>query len=139
MRTGKKSTAGYSPFWKYELPLIFRRHHRVFLFIAVSFLFVTIGYLSSAYNPEFVRGVLGDDCTDMTKNIASGIKFRFYKNSPFNMFMRIAFNNIRVSFLRSWADSHSGISPVARMEQWHYAGLFPVPVFSHGLGANPYW
>ena len=34
------------------------------------------------------------------ENIANGDPFGVYKdNSPFNMFMRIAFNNIRVSFL----------------------------------------
>jgi uncharacterized membrane protein SpoIIM required for sporulation len=127
-------------FWKYELPLIFRRHHRVFLFTAAIFiLFVTIGYLSSAYNPEFVRGVLGDDYVDMTEeNIANGDPFGVYKdNSPFNMFMRIAFNNIRVSFLTFMGGFTLGYFTLSLM--WSNGimlGSFQYLFFSHGLGAQ---
>lgn len=88
-------------FWKYELPLIIRRHHRTFLFTTVIFcLIVAIGVFSSMSNPEFVRGILGDDYVTMTEdNIAKGDPFGVYKeDSRFNMFIRIAFNNIYVAF-----------------------------------------
>lgn len=89
-------------FWKYELPLLFKKYHRIFLFTSFIFiLFVSIGFFSSQQNPEFVRGILGDDYVDMTEdNIAKGDPFGVYKDeNPFSMFVRIAFNNIRVSFL----------------------------------------
>jgi len=88
-------------FWKYELPLLFKKYHRIFLFTAFVFvLFVLIGYFSSEHNPEFVRGVLGDEYVNMTEdNIAKGDPFGVYKDeNPFSMFVRIAFNNIKVSF-----------------------------------------
>jgi uncharacterized membrane protein SpoIIM required for sporulation len=89
-------------FWKYELPLIIRKHHRTFLFTTILFCsFVAIGVFSSIHNPDFVRGILGDDYVRMTEdNIAKGDPFGVYKDeNRFNMFMRIGFNNIRVSFL----------------------------------------
>ncbi len=89
-------------FWKYELPLLFKKYHRIFLFTVFVFVvFVSIGYFSSAHNPEFVRAVLGDDYVNMTEdNISKGDPFGVYKDeNPFSMFIRIAFNNIRVSFL----------------------------------------
>ncbi len=89
-------------FWKYELPLLFKKYHHIFLFTTFVFvLFVVIGFFSSAQNPEFVRGILGDDYVNMTEdNIAKGDPFGVYKDdNPFSMFIRIAFNNIKVSFL----------------------------------------
>ncbi len=88
-------------FWKYELPLIIRRHHRTFLFTTIVFcLIVAIGVFSSMSNPEFVRGILGDDYVTMTEdNIAKGDPFGVYKeDSRFNMFVKIALNNIYVAF-----------------------------------------
>ena len=89
-------------FWKIELPLLFKKYHRIFLFTASLFMvFVAIGYLSSKYNENFARGILGSDYVDMTEeNIAKGDPFGVYKNdNPFSMFVRIGFNNIRVAFL----------------------------------------
>lgn len=98
----KEKYARIISFWKYELPLVIRRHHTTFLFTTLFFLLlVAIGVFSSMYNPQFVRGILGDDYVDMTEdNIAKGDPFGVYKeDSQFNMFVRIGFNNIRVSFL----------------------------------------
>ena len=89
-------------FWKFELPLLFKRYHRIFLFTTALFLlFVAIGFFSSKYNEGFVRGVMGDTYVDMTEdNIAKGDPFGVYKgNNPFTMFVEIGFNNIRVAFL----------------------------------------
>jgi hypothetical protein len=102
-------------FWKYELPLLFKRYHSIFLFTTVLFvLFVAIGVFSSMYNEQFIRGVLGDGYVDMTEeNIAKGDPFGVYKDdNPFSMFVRIGFNNIRVAFLSfsglPWAYLPSG-------------------------------
>ncbi|HRF27577.1 MAG TPA: stage II sporulation protein M [Ferruginibacter sp.] len=125
-------------FWKYELPLLFRKYHRIFLFTTVAFcLFVTVGVFSSIHNPEFVRGVLGDGYVDMTEeNIANGDPFGVYKdNSPFNMFIRIAVNNIRVSFLTFMGGFSFGFFTIYLM--WSNGimlGCFEYLFFSQGLG-----
>ncbi|RYF86875.1 MAG: stage II sporulation protein M [Chitinophagaceae bacterium] len=101
-RNKKEKYSRLVDFWKYELPMMFRKHHYTFLFTVLVFvLFVTIGVLASRSNPEFVRGVLGDEYVNMTEdNIANGDPFGVYKDdNPFTMFVRIAFNNIRVAFL----------------------------------------
>ncbi|MCP9752494.1 stage II sporulation protein M [Ferruginibacter sp. HRS2-29] len=89
-------------FWKYELPFIFKKYHRIFLFTTVSFaLFVLVGVIAANRNPGFITEILGPGYVRMTeKNIADGNPFGVYSNeSAFSMFVRIAFNNIRVSFL----------------------------------------
>ena len=88
-------------FWKFELPLLFKRYHRIFLFTTIIFLlFIAIGVFSSIYNEDFVRGILGDRYVNMTEdNIAKGDPFGVYKDeNPFSMFVTIAFNNISVAF-----------------------------------------
>ena len=101
-RNKKEKYSRIFTFWKYELPLTIRRHHRTFLFTACIFiLFTGIGFFSSAANPDFIRGVMGDNYVRMTEdNIEKGDPFGVYKDeNPFNMFVRIAFNNIRVAFI----------------------------------------
>jgi uncharacterized membrane protein SpoIIM required for sporulation len=88
-------------FWKFELPLLFRKYHRIFLFTSILFIiFIAIGVFSSIYNENFVRGVLGNNYVDMTEeNIARGDPFGVYKSdNPFTMFVTIGFNNIKVAF-----------------------------------------
>lgn len=127
-------------FWKYELPLIFRKYHRIFLFTAVIFiLFVALGYLSSAHNPLFVRGVLGDRYVNMTEdNIANGDPFGVYKDgNPFTMFVRIGFNNIRVAFLTFIGGFTLGIFTITLL--WSNGimlGCFQYLFFANGLGAK---
>ena len=59
------------------------------------------GYLSAENNPDFVRGVMGDNYVNTTEdNINRGDPFGIYRSgSPFTMFITIAFNNIKVAFL----------------------------------------
>ena len=78
------------------------KHQKVFLFTAlVFFLFVAVGYLSSVQNPAFVRGILGDEYVNKTEDrIANGDPFGIYsEGNSFNMFILIAFNNIKVAFI----------------------------------------
>lgn len=125
-------------FWKFELPLLFKRYHRIFLFTAVLFaLFVTIGVFSSTNNPEFVRGVLGDGYVDMTEdNIDKGDPFGVYKDgNPFSMFVWIGFNNISVAFKAFIGGFTLGIFTVAIM--WSNGimlGAFQHMFFAKGLG-----
>ncbi|MEP7165639.1 MAG: stage II sporulation protein M [Ferruginibacter sp.] len=125
-------------FWKYELPLLFKKYHRIFLLTAFIFvLFVVIGFFSSANNPEFVRGILGDDYVSMTEdNIAKGDPFGVYKDeNPFSMFVRIAFNNIRVSFLTFIGGFSLGLLTFTLL--WSNGimlGSFQYLFFANGLG-----
>ena len=100
-RNKKEKYSRIFQFWKFELPLLFRRYHRIFLFTTVLFLIcVGVGFLSSKFNEGFIRGILGDNYVDMTEdNIAKGDPFGVYKDdNPFSMFVRIGFNNIKVAF-----------------------------------------
>ncbi len=125
-------------FWKYELPLIIRRHHRTFLFTSIIFcLFVGIGVFSSINNPDFVRGILGDDYVRMTEdNIAKGDPFGVYKEeNRFNMFVRIAFNNIKVAFFTFAGGFTAGIFTVYFL--WNNGimlGTFQHMFFANELG-----
>lgn len=89
-------------FWTTELPLVMYKRQRLLLFGFIFFMaFVLLGAFSAYNDQSFVRAVLGDGYVDMTeRNIANGDPFGVYKNgNELAMFMYIAFNNIRVSFL----------------------------------------
>jgi uncharacterized membrane protein SpoIIM required for sporulation len=125
-------------FWKYELPLLFKRYHPILLFTTIAFLvFVAIGVFSAMSNEGFVRGVLGDDYVNMTEeNIAKGDPFGVYKdNNPFTMFVQIAFNNIRVAFMAFIGGLTLGYFTLKIM--WGNGlmlGTFQYMFFSKGLG-----
>jgi uncharacterized membrane protein SpoIIM required for sporulation len=88
-------------FWKTELPLILYESRKSllysFIFFGIAFL---IGLVSSVYDPEFARVVLGDRYINMTEaNIQSGDPMAVYKQmNEIDMFLGITFNNILVSF-----------------------------------------
>lgn len=125
-------------FWKYELPLLFKRYHPIFLFTSVLFvIFVAIGVFSSKENPDFIRGVLGDEYVNMTEqNIENGDPFGVYRDgNPFSMFVRIGFNNIRVAFLAFIGGFTLGLFTVNIM--WTNGimlGTFQYMFFAKGLG-----
>ena len=125
-------------FWKFELPLLFKRYHRIFLFTTAVFIcFVAIGVFSSMHNEEFVRGVLGDGYVDMTEdNIAKGDPFGVYKDgNPFSMFVTIGFNNISVAFKAFIGGFTLGLFTI--MIMWGNGlmlGAFQYMFFAKGLG-----
>ena len=137
-RNKKEKFSRIFTFWKYELPLIIRKHHRTFLFTAVIFiLFTVIGFLSSKHNPDFIKGVMGEEYVNMTEdNIAKGDPFGVYKDdNPFNMFVRIAFNNIKVAFITFIGGFTLGIVTLNLL--WSTGimlGSFQYLFFSNGLG-----
>jgi uncharacterized membrane protein SpoIIM required for sporulation len=134
----KEKYSRIADFWKYELPLLFRKYRHIFLFTTSFFiLFVTIGVLSSATNPDFIRGVLGSNYVEMTEdNIARGDPFAVYKDeNPFSMFVRIAFNNIRVAFFTFMGGFTLGIVTLNLL--WSNGimlGSFQYLFFANGLG-----
>ncbi len=134
----KEKYSRFFTFFKYELPLVIRRHHKIFLFTTLFFLIaVAVGVLSSIKNPEFLRNILGDDYVDMTeRNIANGDPFGVYKeDSKFNMFITIGFNNIGVAFKAFIGGFIGGLPTVYIL--WYNGvmlGSFQQMFFANGLG-----
>lgn len=129
-------------FWKYELPLLFRRYHRVFLFTFLLFVsFVAAGVMSSSIDPAYARNFFDHKVQpgyyDQTiASIQSGDPFGVYKDdNPFSMFVRIAYNNISVAFKTVIFGVLFGIGTVIYM--WTNGvmlGCFQYLFFSQGLG-----
>lgn len=89
-------------FWKYELPMTFKRSHKQLLYSFIIFITaVLIGVISAAYDDDFVRLILGNSYVNQTlENIDKGDPMAIYKSAtPTNMFFAITINNIYVSFL----------------------------------------
>lgn len=100
-RNKKENSSRIIRFWKTELPLVIRKHHRLVLYSFIIFtLFAIMAAFSAAHDETFVRGILGDEYVDMTEdNISRGDPFGVYKSpNQLSMFMQIAVNNIKVSF-----------------------------------------
>ncbi|HRO42433.1 MAG TPA: stage II sporulation protein M [Flavipsychrobacter sp.] len=125
-------------FFIVEVPLTMQRHHRTLLFSFLFFaLFVCIGIFSAMQDQTFVRAILGDNYVDMTeRNIANGDPFGVYKDSnEFYMFVRIAFNNIMVSFNTFVLGITLGIGTLFMLfKNGLMLGVFEYMFFHHGLG-----
>jgi uncharacterized membrane protein SpoIIM required for sporulation len=99
-------------FWKYDLPLTIRKHHKVVLFSFIVFLiFFTIGFFVSMKDEGVVRSILGDDYVDHTQdNITQGNPFGIYEHgNAFLSWLSLMIHNIRVSFLMFAAGIFCGI------------------------------
>ncbi len=91
----------FAIFWKDELPFIMYQTRRELLVSFFVFLLAMgIGVLSSAYDPEFYRLILGDSYVEMTKeNIRTGDPMAVYKKmNEIDMFLGITVNNLFVAF-----------------------------------------
>ncbi|MEP6682128.1 MAG: stage II sporulation protein M [Parafilimonas sp.] len=89
-------------FFKYTLPLVIAKHHRVLLIsFSLFILFVAIGFFSAKNDENFVRQILGDGYVDMTlQNIKDGHPFGVYGyGNEFLSFVYIFINNVRVAFM----------------------------------------
>ncbi|MBL7997550.1 MAG: stage II sporulation protein M [Candidatus Kapabacteria bacterium] len=89
-------------FWTRELPLIVRSGHRELLVSLIfSLVFAGLGVLSTMKDDRFPRVILGDYYVNMTEaNIKAGNPFGVYKEEEgWEMFLRIAFNNVRVTLI----------------------------------------
>lgn len=89
-------------FWTEELPLINRAAHKHmwYSFLVFTFSFL-IGAVSTVKQEDFVRVILGDSYVNMTiENIDRGDPMGVYKaENKLYMFLRIAKNNVQVSFI----------------------------------------
>ena len=136
----KQSISRVFDFWKTELPLLFRKYHRVLFFTFIFFsVFCVIAVYSSSKDNGFIRGVLGDGYVNMTEeNIANGDPFGVYKDdSSFSMFVSIAFNNVRVDFLMFIFGIFFGIGTLWLLFQNSLMlGCFQYMFFAKGLGVQ---
>lgn len=88
--------------WKVSLPLEIYRARKNLLFSLIAFLIYTvIGAITTHFDPDFPRVVMGDGYVDMTiENIKNGVPLDVYQDeSQLGMFIQITTNNMKVSFL----------------------------------------
>jgi uncharacterized membrane protein SpoIIM required for sporulation len=125
-------------FWQYELPLIFRKYHRMFLYTFLFFILLfTMGVLSSMKDDGFVTGVLGEDyIAETQENIERGDPFGIYgRESSLSMWVWIAFNNIKVGFLMVAGGVLFGLGTLHLFFQNSIlVGSFQYMFFAKGLG-----
>lgn len=128
-------------FWKTELPLTIRRHHKTFLFtFVVFFISMMMGIISSQRDFEFVKGVMGEEYVAMTEeNIANGDPFGVYKNTEeggyFSSFMHLFYHNVRIDFWMFIAGLLLGVFTVHLLFQNSVMlGCFQYMFFAKGLG-----
>lgn len=100
----KKKSQRKSPvrFFTQTYPLIIYESRKKIVYALLFFLLsVTIGVLSGIDDENFVRFVLGDSYVNMTiENIEKGKPLDVYnQDNPTLMFLMIAWNNIKVSFM----------------------------------------
>jgi len=137
-RNKKEETSRFWKFWKTELPLTVRRHHKELLYAFLIFTsFAIMAAVSAAHDDSFVRGVLGDSYVEMTdENISRGDPFGVYKDKErLNMFVAIAVNNIKVSFITFVAGFLLSIGTVWLLfKNGVMLGAFQYMFFAKGLG-----
>lgn len=101
-RTKKESKSRILSFWKTEYPLVIQAHKKYILYsFLIFFISILIGIVSTAYDPDFTRLILGDAYVNMTiENIEKGDPMAVYKSmNEADMFLGISLNNIKVSLL----------------------------------------
>ncbi len=129
-------------FWKYDLPLTIRKHHRVVLFSFIFFLiFFIIGYFVSAQNDDMARSIFGDGYVDHTQeNITNGNPFGIYEHgNPFLSWLNLMIHNIRVSFLMFVSGIFAGIPCLyIAIKNSIMIGVFDQFFAARGLGID-FW
>jgi len=129
-------------FWKYDLPLTIRKHHKVVLFSFIFFLiFFGIGYFVSAQNDDMARSIFGDTYVDHTQeNIANGNPFGIYEHgNPFLSWLNLMIHNIRVSFLMFVSGIFAGIPCLyIAIKNSIMIGVFDQFFAARGLGID-FW
>lgn len=98
----KEKKGQFAFFWIYELPKYFLISRKYIFYSLIIFLVsALIGIVSSADDNEYARLILGDSYVNMTiDNIENGDPMGVYKKEdPMSMFVRIAFNNVKVMMM----------------------------------------
>ncbi len=129
-------------FWKYDLPLTLRKHHKVILFTFIFFMvFFVIGFFTSFRDEGVVRSILGDGYVDMTQeNIEKGNPFGVYEHgNSFLTWLGIMINNIIVSMRMFASGIVFGVPCLYDLAQTSVmVGAFDELFAAHGLGID-FW
>jgi uncharacterized membrane protein SpoIIM required for sporulation len=136
-RNKKEKTNRFVLFWKQELPLLMKQHHRqlfyAFLIFAVA---CGLGALSAAYDDTFVRLILGDHYVNETlANIKKGDPMAVYKGTDeTSMFLYITINNIKVAFMAFVLGSLFSVGTFwVLLQNGIMLGAFQYFFYKHGL------
>lgn len=129
-------------FWKYDLPLVIRKHHKVVLFSFIIFvIFFAIGFFSSSQDESVAREFFGDAYVDKTQeNIANGNPFGIYESgNAFLSWMGIMIHNIRIAMMMFVTGLFGGI-PTLYMHCQNSAmvGIFDQFFAARGFGVD-FW
>jgi uncharacterized membrane protein SpoIIM required for sporulation len=139
-RNRKEESNRLVTFWKYDVPLTIRKHHRVVFFaFGIFLLCFMIGFFSALTEPGFVREVLGDGYVDMTeRNIEQGNPFGVYASgNSLVMWLQIMVNNIMVSFIYFFKGIVLGVpSLTALAKESMGLGAFEQMFYVKGLGGK---
>lgn len=101
-KTKKVEGNRFVSFFKTEVPLLLYKYRRyMFYAFAFFFVFVFIGVISSMYDDNFIRLVLGDEYVNTTiENIKNGDPVAIYKSgSNWGSHIGITINNLKVGLL----------------------------------------
>ncbi|MFZ9387084.1 MAG: stage II sporulation protein M, partial [Chitinophagaceae bacterium] len=141
-RNRKEESNRLITFWKYELPLVIRKHHGTIFFAFISFcIFFIIGYFTSARDEGLARSVMGDDYINMTQeNIENGNPFGVYESgNPVLSWLGIMINNIKVAVRDFVSGIFCGIPTFLSLGKFGImVGTFDQFMASKGLGTD-FW
>jgi uncharacterized membrane protein SpoIIM required for sporulation len=137
-RNRKEENNRLITFWKKDVPLVIRKHHKMIAIAFIIFLlFFSVGFFSALNEPTFVREVLGDSYVDMTeRNIEQGNPFGVYQSeNSIVMWIRIMINNIMVSFIYFFRGLALGITSLTALgKESIRLGSFEYMFYARGLG-----
>ena len=127
-------------FWKYDLPLTIRKHHRIIFFSFILFLiFFIIGFFVSKDDESLTRTIFSADYLEQTdKNIANGNPFGIYEHgNPLFSWLGIMIHNIKVAFLMFVSGIFCGVPSLYMLGQNSImVGIFDQLFASKGLGVD---
>lgn len=139
-RNRKEETNRILRFWKYDLPLTIRKHHRTVFFSFIVFLvFFAIGFFVSRQDETVARSFFGDDYVNKTlENIDKGNPFGIYESgNPILSWLNLMIRNIRVSLLMFAAGIFAGIPSLYILAQnAAMVGIFDQLFAAKGLGVQ---
>jgi uncharacterized membrane protein SpoIIM required for sporulation len=134
----KRDFSRFKNFWKYELPLLFVKHQKIFIFTFAFFtFFVILGAVATKYDKSILTNILSEEYVEMTEeNIEKGDPFGVYKGqNEFGMFVKIAANNIRVAMITFITGLLAGLGTLYTLfTNALMLGSFQYFFFSKGLG-----
>jgi uncharacterized membrane protein SpoIIM required for sporulation len=137
VRNKKVKSNAFWNFWRLELPAImFQSRHKLLYSFIIFMVAVTIGVVSTNYDINFVRLILGDNYVDHTiRNIENGRPLGIYaEGGEVDMFLAITINNVKVSFFAFVAGLALSVGTAYMLFQnGIMVGAFMTFLFSYGF------